>query len=320
MSDWSMLDCALDGQYHTSGAGPRARRAILEKEKEEEHDIGENEIINSADQQEVDKSAQEMEEDEHEIAENDNETSVVQIRSSNHQRKAWTPQMTKDVVTKMEKKKIAIYGWQETGIFKEKETFSADSRCHCFFQSFSKTELQARAKLNQLAKLDKKMVELQTNKPAGWEVEADDMKQTRAHVAKTAGSNHVAKQGIAIFILKTFFPVCTEISRSTNHITVLATPTQSHKKLLVTVVYGPPDSAANNNTFWSETIRPSLQHATTTDTSHVILGDMNAVMEQRKDKNNRTAKYAKLAMAETITSFGYRDEWRMQHKDTIDFT
>lgn len=47
---------------------------------------------------------------------------------------------------------------------------------------------------------------------------------------------------------------------------------------------------------------------------------MNAVMEQRRDKHNHTSKYAKLSMAEQITAHQYRDEWRLQTRDTIDYT
>lgn len=148
------------------------------------------------------EAEEQEEEDEAENEDEELEISKVQIRSSNRQRKRWTREITKDIATKMEKKKIAIYGFQETAIYAEDEKFFADSRCHCFFVSFLKKELQKTARTKQLAKIDKKLKNLEETKPPDWESAHHELTATRAHIMKSPGSNHVAKQGIALFVLK----------------------------------------------------------------------------------------------------------------------
>jgi exonuclease III/ribonuclease HI len=351
MSDWSMLDSNLNGSYYESAPGPRTRQRReqqrnsppreeqnsnvppKDKEEMESEDADRNEpqdtIPMDADSpdlgmEEEDRESIPMDTDRPDVDMNEEDrestTSLVSIRSTNNQRKAWTKQTTKEAVDRMIKKGIAIHGWQETGIFKEKEQFFTDQRCHCFFQSFSQIERKVQHKAKQVRKIDEQITNAKNDKPDGWEQLVSSLENTRVSVMKATTAGNLSKQGIALFVDKALFPTCKLLSNSQFHITVLATPVQKHKALMLTVVYGPPDSSSKNNQFWKETIIDSIELASSSQRAHAIFGDMNAVMKPHKDKSNKTAKYTKLAMAETIRGYGYNDVWRKQHKDETRYT
>ena len=218
-----------------------------------------------------------------------------------------------EIETLIEKDNIAAYAIQESGLFQEEIESQKIKNCLCFFYATSKQE-----NLDAIREQKEKKLKLELDR------EEDEHKKTQIQ-AKINNINNkhnyaARKQGLALILNKKNFNYAELLNKSANNITVKATLV-NNKQIIISNVYGPPGSVAENNKFWEDKMFEDIKTISNMTLPHVILTDANSILDINKDRISESqTPFQKLKFRETMEAHQYQDIWRKQHQEVYEYT
>jgi ribonuclease HI len=207
---------------------------------------------------------------------NPNPKQTIIIEQSNRHGKRLESDEIEEIRRDALERNVAIILQTECRISREKSRYLEMKYHHSFFAT--PTEEQ---RINEFLKKHYREQLTASQDPLNTETkQAADLILNQQREKLKLSPDQFWKGGVALYINDAVFPVAQELESSHNHILVQITDLQNQKMLLL-AVYGPANSAPENNRFFEETI--SQIHEKYEHLPILQIGDHNACFSLQKD-------------------------------------